>query len=70
SVRALFLGIRLSVTVDISVSGKAARATVTAEVDPGDGRLQPVGEKHGVKYLIMREQVFGIGDDHWVTFRE
>ena len=24
--------------------------------------------KHGMKNPIMREQVFGIGDDHWVTF--
>jgi hypothetical protein len=27
-------------------------------------------QRNGMKRLIMRERAFGIGDDHWVTFRK
>jgi hypothetical protein len=58
----------LSVAFDTSASGKAARAA--AVVDPGERPVLQSAEKHVMKYLIMRERVFGIGDDHWVTFRK
>jgi hypothetical protein len=54
---------------DTPASGKAARHAVAAEVNPGDRQGCSRSEK-ALKYLIMREQVFGIGDDHWVTFRK
>jgi hypothetical protein len=65
------LGIQLSVAVDTSASGKAARAAVAAKVDPGGGQgCNRPGKKPGMKYLIMRGEVFGIIDDHWITFRK
>jgi hypothetical protein len=37
--------------------------TGRAEVDPGTVRVATGRRKHGMKYRIMRERAFGIGDD-------
>ena len=44
------------------VACKAARAA--PKFIPGTVRVAADQRKHGMKYLIIRERVFGIGDDY------
>jgi hypothetical protein len=65
----VLIGIRLLVPLDIPVLGKAVVGPVAAEVDPGNSEGYSRSEKVR-KYLCIGEEVFGIGDDYWVTFRK
>ena len=67
SVRALFLGILLLVALDTPAPGKAARAAVAAEVDPGDGQGCSRSKKSTEVTQHARADLRD-RDDYWITF--